>query len=98
MRRAADAGVETWSWPAARVLHRRAHATKRAFGGEPAELLACRRRAVIGARRGARRARIDDLIQAVTFADRIMLKGVTGRDTTRERRQLAALRAARRSA
>ena len=95
--RAADAGVETWFWPAARVLHKRAHATKRAFGGEPVELLARRRRAVIAARRGTRRARIDGFIQAVTFADRIMLKGVTGRDTKRERRQLAALRAARRS-
>jgi N-acetylglucosaminyl-diphospho-decaprenol L-rhamnosyltransferase len=74
--RAADAGVETWFWPAARVLHRRAHATRRAFGGEPFELLARRRRAVIAARRGPGRARLDDLIQ---------------------RRQLAALRAARRS-
>ena len=96
--RAADEGVETWFWPAARVLHKRAHATRRTFGGEPVELLARQRRAVITARRGAARARIDDLVQAVTFADRIVLKGIARRDNTRERRQLAALRAARRSA
>ena len=95
--RAADAGVETWFWPAARVLHRRAHATRRAFGGEPFELLARRRRAVIAARRGPGRARLDDLVQAVTFADRIVIKALARRDTSRERRQLAALRAARRS-
>ena len=51
--RAADAGIETWFWPGARVLHTRAHATRRAFGGEPFELLARRRREVISARRGA---------------------------------------------
>ena len=95
--RAADAGVETWFWPAARVLHGRAHATRRAFGGEPFELLARRRRAVMAARRGPARARLDDLVQAVTFADRIVIKALARRDTTRERRQLAALRAARRS-
>jgi GT2 family glycosyltransferase/glycosyltransferase involved in cell wall biosynthesis len=95
--RAADAGVETWFWPAARVLHRRAHSTRRAFGGEPFELLARRRRAVIEARRGRGRARLDDILQALTFADRIALKALARRDTTRERRQLAALRAARRS-
>ena len=95
--RAADAGVQTWFWPAACVLHTRAHATRRAFGGEPVELLARRRRAVIAARRGPARARIDDLVQALTFTDRILLKTLAGRDTARERRQLAALRAARRA-
>jgi glycosyltransferase involved in cell wall biosynthesis/GT2 family glycosyltransferase len=95
--RAADAGVETWFWPHSRVLHRRAHSTRRAFGGEPVELLAQRRRAVMTARRGKLRTRIDDLIQAVTFADRIALKTLARRDTRREQRQLAALRAARRS-
>jgi hypothetical protein len=53
---------------------------------------------VITARRGATRARIDDIVQAVTFADRIVLKAIARQDNTRERRQLAALRAARRSA
>ena len=95
--RATDAGVETWFWPEARVLHARAHTTARAFGGEPVELLARRRRAVITARRGPGRARIDYAVQAVTFANRIALKTLARRDTARERRQLAALRAARRS-
>ncbi len=95
--RATDEGVETWFWPDARVLHTRAHATRRAFGGEPIELVARRRRAVVSARRGRTRARFDDLVQAVTFADRIVLKALARRDNTRERRQLAALRAARRS-
>ena len=80
------------------MLHTRAHATRRAFGGEPVELLARRRREVIAARRGKRRAGIDDIIQAVTFANRIALKTLARRDTARERRQLAALRAARRPA
>ncbi len=95
--RAADAGVETWFWPDARVLHKRAHTTRRAFGGEPFELLARRRREVIAARRGRGRARIDDTVQTVTLLDRIVLKALARRDNTRERRQLAALRAARRS-
>lgn len=95
--RARDAGIETWFWPAARILHRRAHATKHVFEGEPFELLARRRRQVIATRRGKGRVRLDDAVQAITFADRIVLKTLAGRDTTRERRQLAALRAARRS-
>lgn len=95
--RAAEASVETWFWPSARVVHQRAHATRRRFGGEPVELLARRRRAVIAARRGRRRTRLDDLVQAVTFANRIALKTLARRDTARERRQLAALRAASRS-
>ena len=95
--RAADAGVETWFWPAARVVHRQGHSTERAFGGEPFELLARRRRAVIEARRGSGRARLDDLLQALTFANRVALKTLARRDTSRERRLLAALRAARRA-
>jgi hypothetical protein len=49
---------------------------------------------VVRERRGAGRARADDLLQALTLADRMLLKRLTGRDTTRERRRLAALRAA----
>ena len=41
--------------------------------------------------------RCDDLLQAATFADRIALKSLARRDTTREREQLRALRRARRS-
>ena len=95
--RAADAGVETWFWPHARVLHKRAHTTRRAFDGEPFELLASRRRKVVRSRRGHTRRRLDDAVQAVTFADRIALKTLFRRDTARERRQLAALRATRRA-
>ena len=45
---------------AARVVHHGAHAARRAFGGEPFELLARQRRAVVAERRGARAARADD--------------------------------------
>jgi N-acetylglucosaminyl-diphospho-decaprenol L-rhamnosyltransferase len=93
--RAADAGVETWFWPSARVLHHGAHSTSRAFGGEPFELLARRRREVVAARRGARRARLDDWQQLVTFADRLALKALLRRPAGREREQLAALWRAR---
>ncbi len=89
--RARDQGIETLFWPAARVVHTGGHATRRAFGGEPFELLAERRRTVVRERRGARRARADDLLQAVTFADRLLLKRLAGRPADRERRQLSAL-------
>ena len=94
--RAADAGVETWFWPGARVRHSGAHASGPAFGGEPLDLLASRRRAVVRERRGPARARRDDLLQFLTFADRLVLKRLSGRDAGRERRQLAALMRARR--
>jgi N-acetylglucosaminyl-diphospho-decaprenol L-rhamnosyltransferase len=88
--RAADAGIATWFWPAARVVHQGAHSSLRAFGGEPFDLLARRRRAVVLERRGPNRARLDDLLQLLTFADRLVLKRLAGRDAERERRQLAA--------
>ena len=92
--RAAGQGVETWFWPYARVLHKRAHATTEAFGGEPFDLLAQRRRTVVEERtgKGAR----DDLIQAATFANRIALKTLLGRSALREKSQLRALLRARR--
>ena len=93
--RAADAGVETWFRPDARVLHHRARSSGRAFGGEPFDLLATQRRAVVTQRRGSGRARRDDLLQAATFADRIALKTLARRDASREREQLRALRRAR---
>jgi N-acetylglucosaminyl-diphospho-decaprenol L-rhamnosyltransferase len=95
--RAADAGVETWFWPTARVRHSGAHASLTAFGGEPHDLLARRRREVVRERRGPGRARRDDLLQLLTFADRFALKRLTGRDAARERRQLDALLRARRA-
>jgi N-acetylglucosaminyl-diphospho-decaprenol L-rhamnosyltransferase len=94
--RAADAGVETWFRPDARVLHHRAQSSGRAFGGEPFDLLATQRHAVMSERRGAGRARLDDLLQAATFADRIALKTLGRRDSAREREQLRAVRQARR--
>ena len=94
--RATDAGVETWFWPAGRVIHRRAHASARVFGGEPFDLLARRRREVVRRWRGERRQRTDDGAQAVTFATRMALKKALGAGTEREREQLEALRRARR--
>jgi N-acetylglucosaminyl-diphospho-decaprenol L-rhamnosyltransferase len=94
--RATDAGVETWFWPAGRVLHRRAHSSSRVFGGEPFDLLALRRREVVRRWRGVRRQRTDDGAQALTYATRAALKKALGRSVRREREQLAALRRARR--
>jgi GT2 family glycosyltransferase len=88
--RAAEQGVETWFWPEARVLHRGGHSTGRAFDGEPLELLARNRRLVIAERLGPRRARLDDWLQAATFANRIVLKALSGRSAGRELRQLRA--------
>ena len=93
--RAAAAGVRTWFWPDARVLHHRAHTTARAFGGEPFERLAEARREVIARRLGARRAGLDDAAQAVTFVSRIAAKRLLGRPSRRELRQLEALLRAR---
>jgi N-acetylglucosaminyl-diphospho-decaprenol L-rhamnosyltransferase len=94
--RAAAAGVPTWFWPAARVRHHRAHSSSVAFGGEPFERLARARHAVVARRMGARRAALDDALQALTFASRIALKGLLRRPTQRERAQLRALRSIRR--
>jgi N-acetylglucosaminyl-diphospho-decaprenol L-rhamnosyltransferase len=94
--RAAECGVETWFWPHARVLHHRAHATGKAFGGEPFELLAKRRREVLARRRGAAARTRDDLVQGATFANRIVLKTLLRKPATRERRQLRALLSVRR--
>ena len=94
--RATDAGVETWFWPSARVLHHGAHASARVFGGEPFDLLADRRREVVRRWRGERRQRADDGAQLVTFATRIALKRALGGTARREREQLEALRRARR--
>ncbi len=93
--RAADAGVDTIFRPDARVVHQDAHSTGPAFGGEPFELLARQRRAVIGERRGEEAAERDDRIWELTYRDRILLKALTRRSTQRERAQLAALRQVR---
>jgi glycosyltransferase involved in cell wall biosynthesis/GT2 family glycosyltransferase len=93
--RAAAAGVETWFWPSARVLHTGAHASSKAFGAEPFELLARARHEVVARRLGSGRARVDDAAQALTFASRIAAKGLLRRPVARERAQLRALRRSR---
>ncbi len=95
--RAAAEGVGTWFWPEARVCHRRAHSSVAAFGGEPFERLAWARHDVVRRRLGPRRATLDDALQAATFASRIAVKSALRRPAQRERAQLRALRAARRS-
>ena len=89
--RARDAGIDIWFSPHARVLHHRARSSEQAFGGEPFGMLATQRRAVVSERRGKLRARLDDALQALTFADRIAIKTLGRRDTTRERSQLRAV-------
>jgi N-acetylglucosaminyl-diphospho-decaprenol L-rhamnosyltransferase len=95
--RAATAGVQTWFWPASRVLHHGGHSTHVAFGGEPFERQARARREVVARRLGKRRAALDDAGQALTFATRLLAKPALGRSAARERAQLQALRSARRS-
>jgi GT2 family glycosyltransferase/glycosyltransferase involved in cell wall biosynthesis len=94
--RARAAGVETWFWPYARVLHHRAHSTERAFGGEPFELLARARHETVDRRLGSRRAALDSAAQTVMFASRFALKRMLQRPAERERRQLEATRQVRR--
>jgi GT2 family glycosyltransferase/glycosyltransferase involved in cell wall biosynthesis len=95
--RAAREGIETWFWPAARLIHHRAHSSAVAFGEEPFERLARARRDVVLRRLGPGRQLLDDCAQSLTFASRTAVKRALGRPAARERRQLAALRAARRS-
>jgi GT2 family glycosyltransferase len=92
--RARAAGVETWFWPGARVLHHGAHSTSRAFDGEPFELLARARREAVSRGLGSRRAAVDGVAQVVTFGTRLALKRALGRPAVRERRQLDAARMA----
>ena len=66
--------MQTWFWPAARVFHARAHSSAVAFGGEPFERLAEARHDAVGRRLGARRAALDDALQAITFGSRIGVK------------------------
>jgi GT2 family glycosyltransferase len=94
--RAADHHVETWFWPYARVLHHEARSSSKAFGGEPFDLLAERRREVLEERFGKGMRNRDDLIQAATFANRIAVKTLLGQPALRERSQLRALLRARR--
>ena len=94
--RARAAGIETWFWPAARVVHHQSHATTRAFGGEPFERVARQRHDVVARRLGERAAARDDVLQTLTFANRVALKRLLRRPADREREQLAAVRSLRR--
>jgi GT2 family glycosyltransferase len=82
--------AETWFYPAARVVHTGAHSTQRAYGGENYELLAKQRREIVQRRLGRRRAIVDDVIELMTFADRALLRRLTGRSATRETERFRA--------
>jgi N-acetylglucosaminyl-diphospho-decaprenol L-rhamnosyltransferase len=92
--RARAAGMPTILHPELRVRHAGGHSTHRS--GEPFDLLARRRRAVVRARRGSRALLLDDLAQGVTFASRAGAHALLGGDARRPARQLAALARARR--
>lgn len=96
--RARAAGVPSVLDPGVALRHLGGHATRRAYAGEPHDLLARRRRSVVEANLGARAGELDDATQALTFATRALARAVLGRDGGRERAQLAGVRAARRSA
>jgi GT2 family glycosyltransferase len=82
--------AETWFHPEARVVHSGAHSTARAFGGENYELLARQRRDVVRRRMGSRRAIVDDVIELMTFADRALLRTLSGRSAKRETERFRA--------
>lgn len=93
--RARAAGVPSVLDPGTRLRHLGGHATRPAYGGEPHDLLARRRRAVVEANLGPRARALDDAAQALTFATRALARVAAGRDAGRERAQLAAVRRAR---
>ncbi|MEN3281519.1 MAG: N-acetylglucosaminyl-diphospho-decaprenol L-rhamnosyltransferase [Solirubrobacteraceae bacterium] len=90
--RARAAGVPTVLHPDVRLRHLGGRSTQRAFGREPFEQQARRRREVIVARLGRRALLTDDAAQALTFG----LRASVGRDRDRNVAALNALRAARR--
>ena len=92
--RARAAGVPTLLDPSVRVRHLGGHATRRAYDGEPHELLARRRREVVLADRGRAARALDDAAQALTFGSRAAARRAAGREAEREKAQLAALRTA----
>jgi N-acetylglucosaminyl-diphospho-decaprenol L-rhamnosyltransferase len=93
--RARAAGAPTVLHPELRVRHTGGHAVLR--DGEPLDLLAGRRRAVVAAARGPRALALDDAAQALTFATRAAGHLLLGGDARRPARQLAALARARRA-
>jgi N-acetylglucosaminyl-diphospho-decaprenol L-rhamnosyltransferase len=95
--RARAAGVSTELRPEVRLRHVGAHATGPAFGGEPHDLQARRRREVVAARLGRRALMLDDAAQGLTFATRIGARTLLRRDAAHQRAQLTALLRARRA-
>jgi GT2 family glycosyltransferase len=94
--RARATGVPTVFDPAVKVRHLGGHSTRPVYGGEPHDVLARRRREVVGRTLGQGARRVDDLAQALTFATRAAARALLRRDSRRERAQLAAVwRAAR---
>jgi N-acetylglucosaminyl-diphospho-decaprenol L-rhamnosyltransferase len=89
--RARQAGVPTELRPEVELVHTGAHSTGPAFGGEPYELLARRRREVLETTLGPRARALDDVAQALTFATRLVARRTIRRDARRERAQLRAL-------
>jgi GT2 family glycosyltransferase len=89
--RARAAGIPTVLDPSVRLRHLGGHSTRRAYAGEPHELLARRRREVVLAGRGRAARGLDDAAQALTFASRAAARRALGREAGRERAQLAAI-------
>jgi GT2 family glycosyltransferase len=92
--RARAAGIPTVLHPQLRLRHVGGHAVLRT--GEPFDVLAARRRAVVGAIRGDRALTLDDAAQALTLATRAAGHALIRGDARRPSRQLAALVRARR--
>ena len=88
--RARALDIPTILHPQLRVRHTGGHSVLRE--GEPFALLARRRREAVAANLGPRARTLDDAAQMLTFATRIAARAALGRDASRERAQLAALR------
>jgi N-acetylglucosaminyl-diphospho-decaprenol L-rhamnosyltransferase len=94
--RAREQGISTRLQPDIALRHAGAHATRPAYGGEPFELLARRRREVVGERLGRRALVLDDASQALTFATRAAGRRLLRRDSSAQIGRLRGLAAARR--
>ena len=93
--RARAAGIPTVFEPAVRIRHVGGHSTRPVYDGDPHDLLAQRRRQVVGANRGSAALALDDLAQALTFGTRAAGRLLLGRRADRERAQLSAVLRAR---
>jgi N-acetylglucosaminyl-diphospho-decaprenol L-rhamnosyltransferase len=93
--RARAAAIPTVFEPAVRIRHVGGHSTRPVYDGDPHDLLAQRRREVVGANRGSAALALDDLAQALTFGTRAAGRLVLGRRADRERAQLSAVLRAR---